>query len=373
MAIVLIIAEDAALANSIGEFILATGHNPLFIRNKKEAQAKMEVIRPALAICDFSQISFDATRLQYEMEEVKTSIPMLILISRNIDSDPVCAMHTRTIHIVPKPLHNNDLLSLIAIWVQERLNDDASHHAEIGHMAKTFLSFTRHEVNTSLHAILAFSKFIIETDNVHNEDVRMFARHIETAGNRLHKYLNNIVDITQVLHLSDKRDYSCSYFNLTDFVFRLFQEECNLQNKRFLLEIKPALVNCNTSYQSDLKSLFTEIFKTILVSFNSHVPVKIAFDPDNKDRALHMSISAQALNSGQYSKEETDFLNRFNVNCNKKILSALGLYIVNLICRKYHGDFSISVDSKCQVEMQFSLEISDHHIRSESICYTNLN
>ncbi len=137
--------------------------------------------------------------------------------------------------IFPQLVITSSVLTLVTILMYHTIEnpdvdtikilDKAKKQAEDNSKAKSdFLSSMSHEIRTPLNAIIGFSNFIIDCDNL--EDAKANARDVVTASTTLLETVNGILDISKVE--SGKMEVVNDNYNFFD----LLDETVKLANAR---------------------------------------------------------------------------------------------------------------------------------------------
>jgi DNA-binding NtrC family response regulator len=121
MADVLVVDDDADVAETLAEVLRAEGHEARVARDGLQGLEKLHARRPDLILLDVEMPKLTGPEMAYEMfvrDAGLEKIP-IVLISAILDLRAVAAL-VKTPYFLPKPFLLGDVLALIARALRER-------------------------------------------------------------------------------------------------------------------------------------------------------------------------------------------------------------------------------------------------------------
>lgn len=193
----ILVVEDAhSLRKDILEMLGFEGYHAVGAENGLVGVQRARDLQPDLIICDIMMPGLDGYGMLKELrhEEATSMIPFIFLTARTDRVDVRQGMELGADDYLTKPFTASELLNTVHTRLEKRAQMDDVINRRLGTLRGNIIMALPHELRTPLSVILGFSDLIMSDAPVMDSTrVVEMARHINTAGLRLYRLVENFL------------------------------------------------------------------------------------------------------------------------------------------------------------------------------------
>lgn len=361
MALILLIEDESGIRENCKELLNLRGYKCVAAANGFEGVELANTTHPDIIFCDIFLPGLDGFQVKYSLNEAKetASIPFVYLTGKSDRTDLRHAMDIGAADFITKPFKIKELYDTIERILGNKKSLEESINQKVSDALSDFVHVARHECNTPLHGIINLSQ-VLQPDS-DPETFKLIIDSIQTSGKRLHKTLNNLIDLMRLTH------YSESYMQKFD-EFALLKK---LRNKTLLFEKKYQLKinlqeDCSEKWLSnylegDIALLFNELIDNAC-KFSAQkqiVEIMVSKTCSDDSSSVRVDFSNQAeVGTQKFSVDDIAPFKQFNREKTEHQGSGLGLQLVKLICNKYRIALSIQHTDTAIVQVSVNIPLT---------------
>lgn len=344
MAKLLLIEDEKILRENTCELLEAYGYECLTAENGAEGLEKALSEKPDLIICDIMLPLLNGYeikgRLNQNTELEQT--PFIFLSAKVERSDLRQGMDLGAADYITKPFKICELVNSIESRLEQSKNTHSIADARFIRSIIDFIHIAKHECNTPLHGIITLSDILTADQPVQADFSHKASRAINTSGKRLHKTLNNLLDLIRLRHYTVSADQGQVIPCFKNTIRRILAERSKYY--KFSGEIKADL-SCYDAIRLSPEDLEVIIFETLdnMFKFSSSGAVAIELTTTGEGSNQQMVLSATNSICGPvgFCKKDIGAFKQYNSGKLDKQGSGLGLCLIQLITEKYQGEIEL--------------------------------
>ena len=191
---ILIIEDAEPLRNDIMEMLTFEEYEVIGAENGKIGVDKALVYEPDLIICDIMMPELDGYGVLNLLRKNENTVmtPFIFLTAKTDRVDQRRGMNLGAQDFVTKPFVAEELLDTIRTRIGERARLKDAIDKRVGGIAVNIITALPHELRTPLNTVIGFSDMLIaEAENLDADTVIEWSRHINLAGQRLYRLVEN--------------------------------------------------------------------------------------------------------------------------------------------------------------------------------------
>ena len=339
---VLLIEDEELIRENCKELLEHAGYECLVAENGTEGIELATKNKPDIIFCDIQLPGQNGYEVKQKLLENKETagIPMVYLTGKTKRSDLRRAMDLGAADYITKPFKIAELYSAIEriTNVQKAIKDSLSE--QVSNALSDFIYVAKHECNTPLHAIINLAQLLGHHPPL--ENYTQLTESIQTSAKRLHKTLNNLIDLMRLRQYNSERPLS----NDSVDILSILQSLIPVNEKKYGVHIELHDKTKSTIVENVLKEDILLIVSELLdnaakFSFSAR-PISIKLETENK-HTLAVSFS-NWIRPGQdhfYAQDIKPF-RQFNRQTDENQGSGLGLHLATIISNQYNLDLKIS-------------------------------
>lgn len=344
----ILVVEDAqSLRKDILEMLGFEGYDAVGAENGIIGVQRAREIHPDLIICDIMMPGLDGFGVLEELrnDPGMATIPFIFLTARTDRADSRYGMELGADDYLTKPFTASELLATVNARLEKRAKFEKVTERKLDDLRGNIILALPHELRTPLNVILGFSDLLM-TDAPVMDGARVadMARHINTAGMRLYRLIENFLTYAQTeLMMSDsaKRESLRSGY----MVYPLISVENHARAKAQTLSRSDDLtfegedVEAIGIGEEYLKKIIEELVDNATKFSEPGTPIHVTAKPEDgwyricvNDRGRGMSPE-QVANIGAYMQFERRLYEQQG--------SGLGLVICRRLLELHDGELTV--------------------------------
>ena len=205
---ILVIEDDPAIREGIGDFLKMEGFAVRTAKNGKEGLQQVWERIPTLIICDIRMPIVDGYDvLRTIRNDAKTvTLPFIFLTANDGRENQRLGMELGADDFITKPFTPNELLTAVDTQLRKRQLISQKYEHTLTLLRQNIIYALPHELRTPLTLIMAYADMLIEdAEIIKPDDLQKWADTILRASQRLHRTMENYLVYVQLeLVASDK-------------------------------------------------------------------------------------------------------------------------------------------------------------------------
>lgn len=197
----ILVVEDAqSLRKDILEMLGFEGYHTIGAENGIVGVQRAREFHPDLIICDIMMPGMDGFGVLEELRKDTelSTVPFIFLTARTERTDSRYGMDLGADDYLTKPFTAAELLSTVNARLEKRAKFDAYAERKVDEVRNNIIIALPHELRTPLNVILGFSDLLMTDASVMDgARINDMARHINTAGMRLYRLIENYLTYAQ--------------------------------------------------------------------------------------------------------------------------------------------------------------------------------
>jgi K+-sensing histidine kinase KdpD len=170
----------------------------------------------------------------------------------------------------------------------------------------------------------------------------MAAKAINTSGKRLHKTLNNLIDLVRLRHYTPTATQQQEPVNINDVVENIVADRADYHNFNNNIQTNFCGDSQVPVIQEDLNIIVFELLDNVFKFTTPNSVPSISLKITDDKALISLNVSNESYVSATcFSKNDIGPFKQYNRSEIEQQGSGLGLYLVQLITEKYNGNLSI--------------------------------
>jgi len=354
MALILIIEDETILRENCKELLIGCGHQCITASEGHEGIKMAQIWLPDIIICDITLPGINGFEIKHILndQEITNEIPFIYLTGSSDRCDLRQAMEVGAADFITKPFKIKEISDTIDRIGRNKRAVERSINKQVAHALSDFVHVARHECNTPLHGIINLAHLLKRKSL--DSSSELIIESIQASGKRLHKTLNNLIDLMRLTHYSDGYMLEIQSVNLQEIIW----EQMVRFRKKYSMEIYLVCNNpdnlCVQCVPEDLILLVTELIDNGCKFSDGRAPLKIEIvdivGSSGKSLGLNfyneMSPELPVL-----SVKEIGLFKQSNRASSEQQGSGLGLELVKIICQRYGFTFKIAQEPENKLKI----------------------
>jgi signal transduction histidine kinase len=197
----ILVVEDAqSLRKDILEMLGFEGYDTIGAENGIVGVQRAREFRPDLIICDIMMPGMDGFGVLEELrnDAELSTVPFIFLTARTERSDSRYGMELGADDYLTKPFTASELLATVSARLKKRAKVYEYVERQKDEVRNNIILALPHELRTPLNVILGFSDLLMtDASGLDGARISDMARHINTAGMRLYRLIENYLTYAQ--------------------------------------------------------------------------------------------------------------------------------------------------------------------------------
>jgi signal transduction histidine kinase len=193
---ILVVEDDAAVLDVLGEMLETAGFRVVTGRNGLEGLAALEKTRPHLVVSDISMPKMDGYRFYEKVRERPewTGIPFIFLTGKGEEDEIREGRRLGVDDYLVKPVREADLLVAVRARLDRRAALEALREEQVQEVKATILRTLNHELRTPLTYLAGYAELLKELGpELSAEKIRLSVDGILAGSQRLVQLVEDLV------------------------------------------------------------------------------------------------------------------------------------------------------------------------------------
>lgn len=345
MALILLIEDELKIRENCKELLNNQGYDCITAADGYKGIELARLKMPDLIFCDISLPGIDGFAVKKSLNKNKdtAAIPVVYLTRKSERSDLKQALEIGAAYFISKPFKMKELYAAIERILANKKALEVFVNEKISDALSDFVHVARHECNTPLHGIINLSRLL--KNNSDPESFKLIIDSIQASGTRLHKTLNNLIDMMRLTHYSDRYLQVVDYFD----VGKVILETIPAFEKKYQLPINVQTDDADIWLANfvleDIKLVINELTDNACKFSTQKKRVEILIQKSKPIGADLVCINFSNWHDSAmpcFTVEDIGPFKQFNREINEHQGSGLGLHLTKMICDKYHLKLAIN-------------------------------
>jgi signal transduction histidine kinase len=200
-ALILVVEDDLALLEGVGELLKLSNYRVLTATNGREALALLDKHRPDLIVSDIMMPEMDGYQFHSAVRERPEmfTIPFIFLTARGEKRDIRKGKASGVDDYITKPFDDEDLLVAVESKLKRWAGLQKQRDEEIEDVKHRILLTLSHEFRTPLTYIINYADMLNATDPANsNEEFQEFMNGIRRGAKRLNKLVEDFLVLVEL-------------------------------------------------------------------------------------------------------------------------------------------------------------------------------
>jgi two-component system sensor histidine kinase/response regulator len=344
MAFILIIEDEAQLRENITELLTAYGYDCITAKDGKEGLHIATGNKPDLIICDIAlpYLSGFEIKAQLNQFEFTAGIPFIYLSAKNEREDLREGMNLGADDFITKPFKIEELVKSVEARIKNYTRIKNQVNNEVVNTLTDFIKITEHECNSPLNGIINLADLLINGTEMDNTTLVEMAKAIKLSGVRLHKTLNNLIDLIRLQHYQQFNFENLQKTQLDQIIIKTAKRCATDFDRLANLDFWLDKVESSLILKEDLEILLTELFHNAFKFSPKGTNVQLLFKNSPAQKTHYLTISNTSIFPVEFSVNHIRPFYQYNRSHQEQQGSGLGLYLVQLIAKSYHCKLHIT-------------------------------
>ena len=203
MAKILVVEDEIAILENVGELLELQGYEVLSATNGLDAIRHANYDQPDLVICDISMPVMDGFGVLMEMKSNPTTnrTPFVFLTALTDRDTMRKGMEHGADDFLTKPFSSKELLAMVRTQLDKKNLNDETIEQEISSIRNNIISMLPHELRTPLTGIVSCAEILMmdfEMGVFDQERIPQMVSIIQRAGKRLERLTENYLVYAQI-------------------------------------------------------------------------------------------------------------------------------------------------------------------------------
>lgn len=338
---ILIIEDEAALKDEIGDILKHEGFNVLTAENGKFGLLMAQKHNPDLILCDIMMPVMSGIEVLSSLRADKeTRMIQFVFMTALADrKDLRTGMELGADDYLTKPFTRGELLKTISTRLEKNEAIDNKLEEDLDQLRKSVISYIPHELRSPLNGIIGLGSYLKDSEeDLGLQEINEIGRIIYESGNNL---LSTISKYLIYISLEAKPE-SFSLLNevtgTSDIITSLGNETANNYNRINDLVCQNEEITISASVDS-FSIIVKELIENAFKFSDPGKPVTVTFVKKNGQAELSVHNTGRAFPEGSIHK--IGAFNQFERNKYEQQGSGLGLIITKKIVALINGRLSI--------------------------------
>jgi signal transduction histidine kinase len=211
---ILVIEDAHLLRNDIIETLNLEGYQVVGAENGLVGVEMAREHRPDLIICDIMMPELDGYSVLDELRKDSdlAMVPFIFMTAKTDKTDIRLGMGLGADDYLTKPFLTTDLLKSIRARLGKRALVDQHTERRLDQLRENIITALPHELRTPLNTIIGFSEMLmLENERLEAEQVNSWAEHINKAGLRLYRLVENYLVFVRIETMSRNPDQAAAF------------------------------------------------------------------------------------------------------------------------------------------------------------------
>lgn len=171
---ILIIEDDEIICNELSELLQNSGYLPLVLNNFKDAKTEILTLNPDLVLLDINIPYMNGELLLRDLRK-NSNIPVIMVTSRNSETDEVLSMSYGADDYITKPYNPNILLLRISAVLKRTTtnNETLSYKELVVNMQKGIIKKDNTEIILTKNEMIIFNYLLNHQNKIVSRDELM--------------------------------------------------------------------------------------------------------------------------------------------------------------------------------------------------------
>lgn len=171
---ILIIEDDEIICNELSELLQNSGYLPLILKNFKEAKDEIIKLNPDLILLDINIPHMNGELLLRDLRK-ESNIPVIMVTSKNSETDEVLSMSYGADDYITKPYNPNILLLRISAVLKRMAtnNETISYKDLVINMQKGIIKKDNNEIILTKNEMIIFNYLLNHQNKIVSRDELM--------------------------------------------------------------------------------------------------------------------------------------------------------------------------------------------------------
>lgn len=171
---ILIIEDDEIICNELSELLQNSGYLPLVLKNFKDAKTEILTLNPDLVLLDINIPYMNGELLLRDLRK-NSNIPVIMVTSRNSETDEVLSMSYGADDYITKPYNPNILLLRISAVLKRTTtnNETLSYKELVINMQKGIIKKDNTEIILTKNEMIIFNYLLNHQNKIVSRDELM--------------------------------------------------------------------------------------------------------------------------------------------------------------------------------------------------------
>lgn len=363
MSKILLIEDERILRENTSELLEANGYNCIVAENGKTGLQLALQESPDLIISDIMLPYLDGYAIKAELNksEKHSLIPFIFLSAKIERNDLRKGMDLGAADYITKPFKILELINSVESRLSNKKIIEAEIETKIIRSIADFIHIAKHECNTPLNGIINLAEILGARINNDPNFLKSAIQAIKTSGKRLHKTLNNLIELVRLRHYPLNNDFNKSIIEVNIVLVNIIKERSDFYDFDKELEIHAEEI-CNTTLPyEDLIIVVFELVDNAFKFCNKVDAAKVTINLQNSigTNYFKLTISNTTIYPAFFTIAEIDpFRQKKSIQIEHQG-SGLGLYLVKLIADKYCGNLTIENTHNHKFNISFDIFVNN--------------
>ncbi|MEQ8675391.1 MAG: response regulator [Aggregatilineales bacterium] len=365
MSKILVIEDADALRNDIIEMLTFEGFSVEGVENGLLGVEAAQSYHPDLIICDIMMPELNGYQVLESLQKDSSTrtIPFIFLTARTDRSDMRYGMGLGADDYLLKPFMATELLETINARLRRHETFVEIAEQQVQDLSENIMTALPHELRTPLNTILGFSEMLsLESARLKPNEVARWAQHINEAGRRLNRLIENYLMFARVETLHRDAEKLTELRNHETLAGPIIQMQAyskvdlydRADDLRMTVDDEPYVAVSD----QDLSKIIEEILDNALKFSNEGTPLNVVAAREDDRYVLRVKNAGRGM-----TQPEIDAIGaymQFNRYFYEQQGNGLGLIISKRLVELYGGEFKICSDVDRETEIVIKLPLSDH-------------
>lgn len=360
---ILVIEDEKSVLQNTLDILKLEGFDVFGAPNGKIGVACVDDYAPDLIICDISMPEMDgyAVLAELRLKPITALTPFIFLTARTERSDIRHGMNLGADDYLTKPFRVSELLSSVYARLDRKNAVEEQTDQRLNTLREQIVLSMPHELRTPLTSILGFSDLLImDADTMQPEQIRRMAKHINDAGGRLSRLVENYLTYAQIeiirldperlaaMHTPGKETTDILVHAAIQQVGPRWNREADLQ-----LNIGPAVLKVRDDI---FRKIVEELLDNAFKFSKEGQPIKL--EGAIVDGQYQLTVSDEGRGMSPLQISQIGAYMQFDRALHEQQGMGLGLIISRRLAELHNGSLSVESEATQWTKVQVNLPIS---------------
>lgn len=356
---ILVIDDEEDYRAMIAAALKMMGYAVLEATSGVDGLAAIKKHHPDLVLCDVNMPQMDGyTMLSTLKDEPEFSlIPFIFLTGKAAKSDMRQGMQLGADDYLTKPFTTEELVTAVAARLSRITSIQKFYASQFDDIKTSIVRFLPHEFRTPMNAILGFSQYLSEENDLPSEEVKEIGTLMLNSGQRLFHLLENMILYGQLqLWMNDQDTISAmrreSMTSLREAIQLAAEQQAALHKRADSISIalKEASVQISAMH---LTKITEEIINNALKF--SELGTKIYISSEETETEVQLIVRDEGRGMSPEQIEKITGFQQFERRYYEQQGAGLGLVIAKMLTELYGGLLTIESREKIGTTVKIKL------------------